>query len=218
MLEHLRPAVSLVALSTVVLGLACPLAFVAAGHVAPNRAEGSLVMRDGHAVGSALIGQNFASPRYIHGRPSAITGTDAKGATIPAPYDASTSLASNLAPTSKALHDRIATDLAALGKRGLGAGETAGGAVPVDAITASGSGLDADISPDYALMQARPVASARGIAEASVRDIIATETQPRTFGLFGEPHVNVLRVNLALDRLPPGAHRGTPGQVAGVVR
>ncbi len=212
MLEHLRPAVSLVALSTVFFGLACPLAFVAAGHVAPNLAQGSLVMRDGRPVGSALIGQNFTSPRYLHGRPSAITGTDAKGNTIPAPYDASTSLASNLAPTSKALHDRIATDLAALGKRGV-----APGAVPVDAITASGSGLDADISPDYALLQARPVAVARGLPEASVRSVIEAEIQPRTFGLFGEPRVNVLRVNLALDRLPPGAQHGTPGQVAGVL-
>ena len=213
MLEHLRPAVSLVALSTVFFGLACPLAFVAAGHVAPNLAQGSLVMRDGHAVGSALIGQNFTSPRYMHGRPSAITGTDPKNpnATVPTPYDASTSLASNLAPTSKVLHDRIAGDLAALAKRGI-----APGAVPVDAITASGSGLDADISQEYALMQAHPVAAARNIPEATVRSVIEAEIQPRVLGLFGEPHVNVLRVNLALDRLPPGRH-GAPGQVAGVM-
>lgn len=207
MLTHLRPAVSLVVLSTLLLGVAFPLGFVGLGSVAlPFQANGSLIERNGQPVGSALIGQNFTSDRTFHGRPSAISGTDPKDPTktVPAPYDASTSSASNLGPTAKALHDRVAGDVATLEKQG-----AAAGAIPMDAVTSSGSGLDPDISPDYAALQAPRVARARHLPVDRVRGLLASATQGRLLGIFGEKRVNVLRLNLALDML--AARHGSTG-------
>lgn len=200
MLTQLRPAVSLIVLFTLLLGLVFPLIFVGLGSVAlPFQANGSLIQRGGQPLGSAIIGQNFTSARYFHARPSAITGTDPKdpSKTVPTPYDASSSAASNLSPTAKALHDRVAGDVATLEKGG-----AAAGTIPMDAITTSGSGLDPDISPDYAALQVAAVAEARHLPVDQVRTLLAEATQGRLFGIIGEPHVNVLRLNLALDALP----------------
>ena len=206
MLSHLRPALSLVVLFTLLLGVAFPLGYVGIGAVAFRfPATGSLLERDGQPVGSALIGQNFTADRYFHGRESAISGTDPKdpSKTVPTPYDGSNSSASNLAPTSKALHDRVAGDVAALQKQG-----AAPGAIPMDAVTSSGSGLDPDISPAYAALQAGRIASARHLPVDAVRQLVAAHTLGRTLGLFGEPRVNVLRLNLALDSLPSKTDTG----------
>ncbi len=199
MLTHLRPAISLVVLFTLLLGLAFPLIFVGLGSVAlPFQAGGSLIVRDGHPVGSALIGQAFTSDRYFHARPSAITGTDPKdpSKTVPTPYDASSSAPSNLGPTAKALHDRVAGDVATLEKAG-----GAAGAIPMDAVTTSGSGLDPDISPAYAALQAPLVARTRHLPLDQVQALLARVTQDRLLGIIGEPRLNVLRLNLALDAL-----------------
>ena len=200
MLTHLRPAASLVALFTLLMGLVFPLLFVGLGSVAlPFQAGGSLILRDGKPVGSALIGQNVTGARYFHARPSAITGTDPKdpSKTVPTPYDASSSAPSNLGPTAKALHDRVAGDVATLVKAG-----AAAGTIPMDAVTTSGSGLDPDISPDNAALQAPAVAQARHLSLEQVRTVLAGVTQGRVLGIIGEPRVNVLRLNLALDALP----------------
>ena len=184
MMTFMRPTLSLLVGFTLVLGVAFPLLFVGVGQLAfPSQANGSMVMVAGKPVGSALIGQNFTRPSYFHGRVSALTGTDAKGKTIPTPYDASESGASNLAPTSAALHDRVKGDAAAYG----------GTTIPGDAVTSSGSGLDPDISPENAAVQATRVAAA----------VVAANTTGRLLGIFGEPRVNVLQVNLALDRSLP---------------
>ena len=206
MITHLRPAASLVVLFTLLLGLVFPLVFVGFGNVAFRyQANGSLIERDGKPIGSALIGQNFTTGRYFHARESAISGTDPKDPTktVPTPYDASTSSASNLGPTSKALHDRVAGDVAGLEKQG-----AAAGTIPMDAITSSGSGLDPDISPDYAALQAPVVAHARHLPVDAVRQLLVSQTRGRALGLFGEPRVNVLRLNLALDALPAAAGAG----------
>ncbi len=206
MLAHLRPALSLVVLFTLLLGLVFPLGFVGFGNLAFRfQANGSLIERNGQPVGSALIGQNFTSDRYFHTRESAITGTDPKdpSKTVATPYDASASSASNLGPTAKALHDRVAGDVATLEKQG-----AAAGAIPMDAVTSSGSGLDPDISPDYAALQAPVVARARHLPVEQVRQVLASVTQDRLLGVFGEPRVNVLRLNLALDGL---ATKNGPG-------
>jgi len=196
MISHLRPAVSLIVLFTGLLGLVFPLLFVGIGQtVFPFEANGSLLHRNGQVVGSALIGQNFSGPGYFHARPSAITGTDPKdpSKTVPAPYDASTSSASNLGPTAKALHDRVAGDVAQLRK------EAVSGAVPADAVTSSGSGLDPDISPENAGLQVARVAGARHMAAADVLRIVREQTQAPLGGVLGQARVNVLRLNLALD-------------------
>lgn len=194
MLSHLRPAGLMVVLFTLLLGLAFPLGFVGAGRlVLPNAATGSVVMVDGHAVGSSLIGQAFTSPRYFHARPSAITGTDPKDAskTVPTPYDASTSVASNLGPTSKALIDRVKGDLPAAGGKG----------APGDSVTTSGSGLDPDISPENATRQVGRIATARHLPQDRVAQLVEAQTHGRDLGLFGSPRVNVLSLNMALDQL-----------------
>lgn len=194
MLSQLRPAASLVVLFTLLLGLAFPLGFVAAGSLAlPGASSGSVVTVDGHPVGSSLVGQAFTSPRYFHPRPSAITGTDPKDAskTVPTPYDASTSVASNLAPSSKALIERVKGDLPGAGGRG-----AAG-----DAVTTSGSGLDPDISPENARQQIARVADARHLTQGRVAQLVADETRGPFLGVLGAPHLNVLALNLALDRL-----------------
>jgi len=199
-MRHLRPAIVLIALFTMLTGIALPLAFTgAATALVPGRANGSLITRDGKVVGSALIGQAFASGRYFHGRPSATTGTDPNDPTktVPAPYDASSSGGSNLGPTSKALLDRVTGDVAVLG--------TTGGPAPVpgDMVTSSASGLDPDISPANAARQAARVAAARGQPEDQVRALVAQHTRGRLLGLLGEPRVNVLALNMALDSAPP---------------
>ena len=202
MTAYLRPTLSLLAGFTLLLGVVFPLFFVGIGQLAfPSQANGSMISVAGQPVGSALIGQNFTAPIYFHNRPSALTGTDPKGKTIPTPYDASESGASNLAATSAALHDRVKSDIAAFGGTNVPTNTPAG--VPTDAVTSSGSGLDPDISPDNAALQATGVAAARHVSAAQVDALVAANTTGRLLGLFGEPRVNVLRLNLALDRSIP---------------
>ena len=202
MTAHLRPAAVLIILFTLLLGVAMPLLFTSiAGVVVPFQAGGSLIERNGKMIGSALLGQNFTSEKYFQPRPSAITNPDPKDATktVPAPYDATSSGASNLAPTSKALIDRVAEDV-----KKLGAVPVPDGRVPADAVTTSASGLDPDISPQNAQAQLAGVAKARHLPEAMIAKLLAANTQEPWLGLIGERRVNVLRLNLALDALPPG--------------
>src|SRR6516225_6546523 len=194
MLREIRPAIILVVALTLITGLAYPLAMTAiAGAIFPKQAQGSLIEKDGKVVGSALIGQEFKDDKYFHGRPSATTAPDPADSskTVPAPYNAANSGGSNLGPTSKALNDRIKEDVEKL------KAENPSSPVPVDLVTTSASGLDPDISPDAALFQVPRVAKARNLPEASVRDMVNQKTQGRLFGLFGEPRVNVLALNLA---------------------
>jgi len=198
MLKELRPAVVLLVALTVVTGLIYPLVMTGISEVLfPWQARGSLIERDGKVIGSTRIGQNFTSDKYFHGRPSAITAPDPKDPTktIPTPYDASNSMGSNLGPTSKALVDGVkdaAKDLHA---------ENPAKPVPVDLVTASGSGLDPDITPAAARFQVPRVAKARNLNEGDVAALVARMTEGRTLGIFGEPRVNVLELNLALDEL-----------------
>ena len=196
MLREIRPAILVLVLLTLITGLAYPLAITeVAGAIFPKQARGSLIERDGEVVGSALIGQEFKDNKYFHGRPSATTAPDPADSskTVPAPYNAANSGASNLGPTSKALADRIKEDVDRLKAENISAN------VPVDLVTTSGSGLDPDISPESALFQVPRVAKARGIAEDKVRQLVTENTAGRLIGLFGEPRVNVLALNLALD-------------------
>ena len=198
MLKELRPAIVVLVLLTAITGLAYPLAMTGiAGTIFPTQAQGSLIEKDGKVIGSALIGQAFASDKYFHGRPSATNAPDPKDAskTVDAPYNAANSMGSNLGPTSKALADRIKGDVDALKK------ENPAAAIPVDLVTTSGSGLDPDISPEAARFQVPRVAKARGLSEQSVAALVAAQTEGRTLGLLGEPRVNVLKLNLALDAL-----------------
>jgi K+-transporting ATPase ATPase C chain len=197
MLKDIRPAIMMIVIFTVVTGLAYPLAMTGiAGVLFPHQAAGSLIERDGKVIGSELIGQNFTSAKYFHGRPSATTDTDPNDSTktIPAPYNAANSGGSNLGPTSKALADRVKDDVAKL------KAENPDMPIPVDLVTTSASGLDPDISPDGALFQVPRVAKARGMAPAQVQAIVAANTQGRWLGLLGEPRVNVLALNMALDQ------------------
>lgn len=190
MITQIRPALAILALSTALFGLALPAGLAGlAGMAMPSPAGGSLVYEGGKLVGSARIGQVFTSPKYFWGRPSALMGTDPKDASkqVPTPYDASESGASNLAPSSAALIARVKGDLA--GRRG----------VPADAVTSSASGLDPDISPENAALQAPRVAAARHMTLDAVRRIIAANTAGPQLGVFGAPHVNVLALNMALD-------------------
>ena len=196
MLREIRPAIVLLLGLTLITGLAYPLAITAvAGAIFPNQAEGSLIEKDGKVVGSALIGQEFKSDKYFHCRPSATTAPDPNDSTktVPAPYNAANSGGSNLGPTSKALNDRIKEDVEKL------KAENPSQPVPVDLVTTSGSGLDPDISPDAALFQVPRVAKARGLSEDKLRQLVTDNTQGRLGGLLGEPRVNVLALNLALD-------------------
>jgi K+-transporting ATPase ATPase C chain len=196
MFSQLRPALVLILLFTVLTGLALPLGFVGVGAVVfPTQAGGSLIVRDGVVRGSTLIGQDFTDPRYVHPRPSATTTADPNDATktVPAPYAADASTGSNLGPTSAALIARVADGAAAWTKDG------GPSPVPVDAVTTSASGLDPDISPANALGQVARVASARGMTDAAVRALVEAHTQRPLLGFIGEPRVNVLALNLALD-------------------
>ena len=198
-MRHLRPALVLIVLFTALTGLAFPLAFTgAATALVPGRAGGSLIRRDGRVIGSALIGQDFAAARDFHGRPSATTDTDPNDPTktIAVPYDANSSGGSNLAPTSKALIDRVTAEIAK-------ADIAKAGPLPVpgDMVTTSASGLDPDISPANAERQVARVAAARGLPADQVRALVAAHTEGRTLGLLGERRVNVLALNLALDSL-----------------
>jgi K+-transporting ATPase ATPase C chain len=197
-MNHIRPATVMIVVMTLITGLAYPLAMTGITQaVFPHQANGSLIEKDGKVIGSALIGQNFMSDKYFHGRPSATTEPDPKEAskTIPVPYAADNSSGSNLGPTSKDLVDRVKADAAKL------AAENPGTPIPVDLVTTSASGLDPDITPAGAYFQAPFVAKARGLPEAQVRDLVAQHIDGRLFGLIGEPHVNVLELNLALDAL-----------------
>ena len=198
MLKEIRPAIVLVVALTLITGLAYPLAMTGlAGAIFPYQAQGSMVEKDGKVVGSALIGQVFAGEKYFHGRPSATNAPDPKDSTktVDAPYNAVNSMGSNLGPTSKALVDRVKGDIETLKK------ENPSAPVPIDLVTTSGSGLDPDISPEAALFQVPRVAKARGLPEGRVRTLVEAQIEGRTFGLLGEPRVNVLKLNLALDGL-----------------
>jgi K+-transporting ATPase ATPase C chain len=198
MIKHLRPAIILTVLMTALTGLAYPLAMTGlAGRLFPYQANGSLIERDGKIVGSELIGQNFTSDGYFHGRPSATTDTDPNDSTktVPAPYNASNSGASNYGPTSKALVDRVKDDAGPLASTNRSA------KIPVDLVTTSASGLDPDITPAAALFQIPRVAAARSLPEAQLRRLVEDNTTGRLLGILGEPHVNVLKLNLALDKL-----------------
>jgi K+-transporting ATPase ATPase C chain len=198
MLREIRPAIVFVVALTIITGLVYPLAITGIAEVVfPRQAKGSLIEKDGKVIGSALIGQQFATDRYFHGRPSATNAPDPKDATktIDAPYNAANSMGSNLGPTSKALAERMKSDVEKL------KAENPKAPVPVDLVTASGSGLDPDISPDAAYFQVPRVARARGLAEDRIRGLVESQTRGRWFGLLGEPRVNVLKLNLALDAL-----------------
>jgi K+-transporting ATPase ATPase C chain len=183
----IRPALVLFILLSLVTGLLYPLAVTGIARLAfPDEAAGSLIIKDGKAVGSALIGQNFAEPGHFWGRPSA---------TAPQPYNAVASSGSNLGPLNPALFDAIKGRVEALRT------EAAGTPVPVDLVTASASGLDPEISPAAALWQIPRIARARHLPEAQLRTLVDAHTEPRTWRVFGEARVNVLKLNLALDAL-----------------
>jgi K+-transporting ATPase ATPase C chain len=197
MLREIRPAIVLLLVLTAITGLAYPLAMTAiAGAIFPAQAQGSLIEKDGKVVGSALIGQEFKDDKYFHGRPSATLAPDPNDSTktVSAPYNAANSGGSNLGPTSKALADRLKEDVDKL------KAENPNAAVPVDLVTTSASGLDPDISPEAAEFQVPRVAKARNLPDAQVKQLVASNTQGRLLGLIGEPRVNVLALNLALDR------------------
>ena len=199
MLKDIRPALVLLVALTLITGLAYPLAMTGlAGILFPRQAQGSLLEdKDGKVIGSALIGQSFAEPRYFHGRPSATTEPDPKDPTktVPVPYAADSSGGSNLGPTNKALIDRVQGDMDRL------KAENPDGRVPADLVTTSASGLDPDISPEAAIFQVPRVAKARALPADRVREVVEANVEGRALGLFGEPRVNVLALNMALDTL-----------------
>lgn len=200
MLKEIRPAFVLLVALAIITGLIYPLAMTAiAGVIFPWQAQGSLIEQNGQVVGSAMIGQEFTSEKYFHGRPSVTTAPDPKDAskTVSAPYNAVNSMGSNLGPTSKDLAERLKGDVEKL------KAENPSRPVPVDLVTTSASGLDPDISPEAAYFQVPRVAKARNLPEMRVRELVAGQIVAPVFGFLGEPRVNVLKLNLALDRLRP---------------
>ncbi|WP_309643719.1 potassium-transporting ATPase subunit KdpC [Phenylobacterium sp.] len=191
MLSLIRPAIVSMVFFTLLLGLAYPLLVTGVAQAAfPHQANGSLVVSGGKVVGSELIGQNFAGAQYLHPRPSA-AGSDG--------YDASASSGSNLGPLNEDLAKRVKESADAL------RAESTGGTIPADAVTTSGSGLDPHISPAFALLQAERIAKARGVEPRLIKGLIVVRTEGRTIGVLGQPRVNVLETNLALDaRYPVG--------------
>jgi K+-transporting ATPase ATPase C chain len=201
MLREIRPAIVVLVALTLITGLVYPLAMTGIAQVVfPYHAQGSLIERDGKVVGSELIGQQFAADKYFHGRPSATTAPDPVDPTktVAAPYNAANSGGSNLGPSNKALIDRVQGDLEALRK------ENPSASIPADLVTTSGSGLDPEISPEAAYFQVPRVAKARNLTEDRVRQLVSDHLTDRLLGILGEPRVNVLLLNLALDRLSAG--------------
>ena len=196
MLREIRPAIVLVVILTLITGLVYPLVMTGIAEVIfPTQAQGSLVEVDGKVVGSALIGQEFTSDKYFHGRPSATTAPDPNDSskTVPAPYNAANSGGSNLGPTNKALIDRVKADVDKL------KAENPSMPVPIDLVTTTGGGLDPHITPESAMFQVPRVAKARNLPEDRVRELVNAHVEGRLLGLLGEPRVNVLALNLALD-------------------
>jgi K+-transporting ATPase ATPase C chain len=201
MLREIRPAIVVLVALTLITGLVYPLVMTGiAGVIFPRQAQGSLIERDGKVVGSELIGQAFTADKYFHGRPSATTAPDPNDATktVAAPYNAANSGGSNLGPSNKALIDRVQGDIDALKK------ENPSAPVPSDLVTTSASGLDPHISPGAALFQVPRIAKARNLPEDRIRQLVDENTEGRLLGLLGEPRVNVLLLNLALDRMSAG--------------
>ncbi len=201
MLKEIRPAIVMMVLLTALTGLVYPLAMTGVAQaVFPRQANGSLIVKDGKVIGSELIGQNFADAKYFHGRPSSTTDADPNDATktVPAPYNAANSSGSNAGPTSKALFERVQGDADKL------KAENPDAAVPIDLVTTSASGLDPDITPAAAYFQVPRVTKARGLPEARVRDLVTQSIEGRFLGVLGEPRVNVLQLNMALDALKSG--------------
>jgi len=198
MVKQIRPAIVMIIAMTIITGLAYPLGMTGIAQLAfPHQANGSLVEKDGKVIGSELIGQNFADDKYFHGRPSATTEADPNDATktVPVPYAADNSVGSNAGPTAKALVERVVEDAGKL------KAENPSQPIPVDLVTTSASGLDPDITPAAALFQVARVAKARGLAEEQVQRLVVAHVEDRLLGVIGEPHVNVLKLNLALDGL-----------------
>jgi K+-transporting ATPase ATPase C chain len=198
MLKEIRPAIVFIVALTLITGLLYPLAMTGiAGVIFPSRSQGSLIERDGKVVGSELIGQLFTKDEYFHGRPSATVTPDPQDPTknIDAPYNAANSGGSNLGPTNKALIDRVKADVEKLKE------ENPSEPVPIDLVTTSRGGLDPHISPEAALFQVPRVAKARNMPEDRVRQLVTEQTEGRLVGVLGEPRVNVLALNLALDRV-----------------
>jgi K+-transporting ATPase ATPase C chain len=201
MLREIRPALVLIIALTPITGLIYPLALTGiAGVIFPYQAQGSLIEKDGAVVGSELIGQVFADEKYFHGRPSATNTPDPNDPTknVDAPYNAANSGGSNLGPTNKALIERVKSDVDKL------KAENPSAPVPQDLVTTSGSGLDPHISPEAAFFQVPRIAKARSMPEDRLRQLIAEHVEGRLLGLLGEPRVNVLKLNMALDRVATG--------------
>jgi potassium-transporting ATPase KdpC subunit len=197
MLKEIRPAIVLLVALTLITGVIYPFAMTGIARVIfPTQSQGSLVEENGKIVGSALIGQEFKSDRYFHGRPSATVSPDPNDTTktVPAPYNAANSGGSNLGPTNKSLMERVQGDMDRLQQ------ENPSSEVPIDLVTTSGSGLDPHISPAAAHFQVPRVAKARNMSEDSVQRLVDEQVEGRTLGILGEPRVNVLALNLALDR------------------